>query len=239
MSRREVGRMLARLGVAGVFAVHLASCSGAGPTNPTPPTGAPPPPSPPSAGIRLVCQPSLLVGEASYCSASLTSATGQVTFVPPTAAWSVTPETVARIELSRVTGLAAGTATVRVVHEGQTAATDIAVKSEDGLVLTIATTQSSGKAGELATIDFFGYYSVVSADSGTLELVIKDAGGKHISTARRDVTRGAGQFLLQNHIVLPAGAGKACGEVFLRIAGRSVEPTGPVANTPACVTVTG
>jgi hypothetical protein len=231
--------MLARLCVAGVFAVHLGSCSGTGPTTPTPlpPIGSPP--TPPTAGIQLVCQPSLLVGEASYCSASFTRATGQVTLIPPTADWSVTPADVAKMELSRVTGLAAGTATVRLSYEGQSATTDIAVKAEDGLVLSIATTQSSGIAREQATIDFFGYYSVVSADSGTIELVIRAADGRHISTARKDVTRGGGQFLLQNHITLPPGAGKVCGEAFLRIAGRSVEPTGPVANTPVCVTVTG
>ena len=231
--------MLARLCVAGVLALHLGSCSGTGPTTPTPlpPIGSPP--TPPTVGIQLVCPPSLLVGEVSACSASFTSATGQVTFIPPTAAWSVTPAHVAKIELFRLTGLAAGTATVRVSHEGQSATADIAVKAEDGLVLTIATTQSSGIAREQATIDFFGYYSVVSADSGTIELVIRAADGRHISTARRDVSRGGGQFLLQNHITLPPGAGRVCGEMFLQIAGRSIEPTGPVANTPVCITVTG
>jgi hypothetical protein len=231
--------MLARLCVAGAFAVQLGSCSGTGPTTPTPPIGSPPTPPPQTSGIRLVCPSSLLVGEANACSATFTSAAGQVTFIPPTAAWSVTPADVAKIELSRVTGVAAGTATVRVTHEGQSATTDIAVKSEDGLVLTIATTQSSGIARESAAIDFSGYYSVVSADSGTLELVFRAADGRLLSTARREVTRGGGPFLIENRMLLPSGAGKVCGETSLRIGERYIEPTGPIAGTPVCITVTG
>lgn len=238
MPGSKVGHVLARLCVATVLAVQVGSC---GPTTPTPvsPVGSPPTPPGPTAGIRLVCQPSILVGEATACSASLTRTTGEVVFVPPTAAWSVTPAHVAKIELGRVTGLAAGTAVVSVSHEGYSATSDIAVRAEDGLVLTLATTQSSGIAGELATIDYLGYYSVVSADSGTIELVIRAADGRHISTARKDVARGGGQFLLQNHITLPRGAGRVCGEALLRIEGRVILPTGPVANTPVCVTVTG
>lgn len=229
--------MLARRGMAAACAMLLGSCSGTGPTTPTPPFGSPPPP--PASGIRLVCPPSLLVGEANVCTATFTSANGQVTSIPPTAAWSVEPADVARIELSRVTGLAAGTATVRVTHEGQSATADIAVKAEDGLVLALATTQSSGIAHESATIDFSGYYSVVSADSGTLELVFRAADGRTLSTARRDVSRGGGPFLLQNHMLLPSGAGRVCGEMSLRIGQRYVEPTGPIAGAAVCITVTG
>jgi hypothetical protein len=241
MMRSGIGRTLALFCVAEVLAVHLTSCGPSGaprltiPTGPTTPT-----PSPPTARIDVSCPTSLLVGESSACSASFIGATGQIEFITFTAAWSATPTEVLAIgEYSRITGRAAGTATVNVSYGGTSATANVVVKAEDGLVLTIATTQSSGRAGELATIDFFGYYSVVSADSGTIELVIRAADGRHISTARRDVTRGGGQFLLQNHFLLPPGAGRACGEASLLIAGRSVEPTGPVANTPVCVTVTG
>ena len=241
MMRRGIGRMLARLGGAGVLAVHLASCGPSGAPRLTMPTGpTTPTPSPPTARIDVSCPASLLVREGSSCSATFIAATGQIEFITFTAAWSAAPTEVLAIgEYSRITGRAAGTATVNVSYGGMSATANVVVKAEDGLVLTIATTQSSGIAREPATIDFFGYYSVVSADSGTIELVIRAADGRHISTARRDVTRGGGQFLLQNHFLLPPGAGKACGEVTLRIAGRVVEPTGPVANAPVCVTVTG
>lgn len=233
MMRSGIGRMLARFCVAGVLAVHLGSCGATGPTGPTGPTTPTPPP--PTGGLQIVCPASLLVGEASICSAAVIGATGRIESVTFTAAWSVTPtELVAIGGFGRITGLAAGTATVKVSYGGTSATADIVVKAEDGLVLTIATIQASGRAGDPAIIDFFGYYSVVSADSGTLEVVVRAADGRHVATARRDVTRGGGQFLLQNNFLMPAGAGRACGEASLRIAGRLVEPTGPVAR-PICI----
>lgn len=229
MMRSGAGHMLARLCLTGVLAVHLGSCGGGtGPKTPMTPTA-------PAARIELVCPPSLLVGESSACAATFFSATGQVEFVTFTAAWTVTPSAVASITAAaRLTGLAAGTATVRVEHSGVSSTASVAVRAEDGLVLTVATTQASGRAGEPATIDFFGWYSVVSADSGTLEVAVRAADGSTISTVRRDVARGGGSFLLQNNFLMPAGAGRACGEASLRISGQLITPTGPVAG-PVCI----
>jgi len=227
--------MLARFCVAGALALHLVGCGASGRTGPTGPTGSTtPPPEPPAGGIKLVCPTPLLVGQLDACSATASGANGQVSLINYVAAWSVAPAEVAEVDrFGAVTGRAAGTATVRVSHEGRSATADVVVRAVDGLVLAIATTQASGRAGELATIDFLGYYSVVSADSGTLELVVRSADGSHIATARRDVTRGGGQFLLQNNFQMPAGVGSVCGVASLRIAGRFVEPTGPVAR-PIC-----
>lgn len=227
MTRSGVGRMLARFCIAGVLAVHLGSCGGAGPTTPTPP--------PPTGGIQIVCPASLLVGQTGACSATATGANGQVEFITFTAAWSVTPSEVAEVDgVARVTGRTAGTATVRVSYGGKSATADVVVRAEDGLVVTIGTTQASGKAGEPAAIGFSGWYSVVSADSGTLEVVVRSADGRHIATAQRDVTRGGGAFLLENKFQMPAGVGSVCGIASLRISGRFVEPTGPVAR-PICI----
>lgn len=219
-----MGQLLTRLGVAGVLAVHLGSCGATGPTTPSPPSG----------GIALECPASLLVGERGVCTATYTGPTGQVSLISFASAWSATPDGVLAIDdRARLTGLAAGKATVRVAYEGKSATADIVVRAEDGLVLTIATIQASGRAGEPAVIDFFGYYSVVSADSGILEVVVRAADGTHISTTRRDVTRGGGAFLLQNGFQMPSGVGRVCGAASLQIAGRSIEPTGPVAR-PIC-----
>jgi hypothetical protein len=184
--------------------------------------------------MQLTCPASLLVGQQSVCTATVSEA-GQSALVSFTAAWSITPPDVAEIDATgRVTGLAAGTATVRASLSGRSATATVAVKAEDGLVVTIGTTQASGKAGEPAAIGFSGWYSVVSADRGILEVVVRTADGRFVSSVGRDVVRGGGSFGLTSNFTMPAGAGRVCGLASLRISGREVEPTGPLAR-PICI----
>lgn len=185
--------------------------------------------------MQLECPASLLVAQTGVCSATASDASGQFEFLTFIATWSVTPAEVAEVDgVARVTGRAAGTATVRASHNGRSATADIVVKAEDGLVVTIGTTQASGRAGEPAAIGFSGWYSVMSADRGVLEVVVRTADGRLIGSTGRDVTRGGGSFGLTSNFQMPAGVGSACGVVSLRISGAFVEPTGPLAR-PICI----
>ncbi len=224
MERRGAREVLLRSFLPALLAVQVGNCR-AGPTSPTPP----------AVGIHLECPPSLLIGQSGVCTATATSATGLTEFLTGLATWSVTPSEVAQSDgFGRVTGRSAGTATVRASYGEKAGAAEVVVKAEDGLVVTIGIAQGSGRVGEPATIGFSGWYAVVSGERGALAVVVRAGDGTLIVTAARDLQRGGGSFGLDASFRMPAGVGRVCGEASLRIDGRLIEPTGPLAR-PICI----
>ncbi len=227
MTRRRFGPAGRRYCFYAVI-VCMAGCGAAAPTAPTAPTAS-------ASGMRLVCPSSLLVGQTDVCSATMPDSNGRNPLVSFVASWSATPPGVVDIDnFSAVTGRSVGTATVRATYEGKSATAEVVVRAEDGLVVASASTQGGGRVGEPLTIGFYGYYSVVSADRGTLTVVIRTGDGTVLGTAAQDAIRGGGRFALTNTIPMTTGTGRLCGTAGLRIAGRDVEPTGPLAR-PICI----
>lgn len=220
--RGRVGHTIRRY-IVSTAALCLVGCGAAGPT-------APSPNPPPGGGLRVACPSSLLVGETGACAAS----SGE-TNVSQVAAWSSAPSEIAGVDqFARVTGKAAGAATVSASYGGRTATASVSVRAEDGLVVALGTTQGSGRVGETVAIGFSGWYSVVSAELGNVTVTMGSADGRVLSSSVRAVARGGGPFALTASTPMAAGAGRICGTATLRISSTDLPATGPL-SAPLCI----
>jgi hypothetical protein len=201
--------------LASVAILGMAACGGNGATTPSPTS---------VAGDRLLafttsCHAALLIGERAPCVAVASYASGQQPVVSFDSTWSSSrPDVVAVDNLGTSTGKSAGQATVTASYQGRQATAVIVVTEEDALRI------DSGQAdqgvftpGSTVTMWLQGYYSVASAATGRLHLMITDQTGIITTTAPLTVAKGGDFFLLSSTFVVPDTSVEVCRTAVLEV----------------------
>ncbi len=168
--------------------------------------------------LEVVCPPTLLIGEPRACAAFEQFQSQPAREVTPAAIWTTSRTDIVTMgPWSLVTGRSVGQADIVAAYQGRQGTTSIQVIAEDAIRVRSAAEQGPFQRGSTATMVLQGYYSVASADTGRLFLLITDQNG---TVARSDpsiVARGGGGFALLKTFVIPDTSTEVCRTAILEV----------------------
>lgn len=217
-----------------LFTALATGCGGnATPTSPSGPGNSE------VVGLDVSCPATLLVGEQGPCVAVARLRSGQATAVSPSAVWSSTQPTVVSVDaIGTIQGRSGGQAVISARYEGRDGNTvEINVVEQDALRVRAAIDQGDFRRGSAVTMSLLGSYSVASADTGSLSLVISDQEGTITTTPPSTVSRGGSSFLLSSNFVIPQRSDRICRTAILEVGSVTVaEPTSHALEL-RCITV--
>lgn len=170
------------------------------------------------SAVQVICPATLLVGETSACEARAHVQSQPTRDVTSTATW-VSPSTDV-VQIPRwglVIGRAAGQVDIQATYEGRTGSAPIRVIAEDAIRIRAGAEQGSFQRGTTVTMWLQGYYSVASADSGRLSLLITDQDGTVAKLDPRIVARGGDSFVLSKEFVIPSTSTEVCRTAILEV----------------------
>ena len=214
-----------KLRIGCVLALLTASACGGSSSSPTAPGGGAPSDV---LAVEVTCPASLLIGQRGPCVAVARLRSGQMPLVGPIANWTSTrPDIVAVDTPGVVSGRSAGQASVSASYGGQQAAAAVAVTEEDALRIDNGQAQGGDfRPGSTVTLWLQGYYSVASADTGTLSLRITDQARTITTTTPIVKAKGGDFFLLSSTFVIPADSVEVCRTAVLEVGSKTIaEPS--------------
>lgn len=177
--------------------------------------------------LHVGCQATIFVGEQAPCTAAVVQGESQ-TYSTMAATWSSLQPDILDIDAPGVVrGRAPGTAGVLAKHQGLEGVAQVSVVFEDGLRVTGAAEQGDFRVGAQVTLFIQGVYSVASAPSGRLELLITNQDGLAVAAGDQRTVTGTDAFVVSMTFRVPDGATRLCRQARLRVGSTSfVEPTG-------------
>lgn len=182
------------------------------------------------SAVEVICPATLLIGETSACEARAhfqSQATRDVTI---TATWVSPSSDVVHIpRWGLVIGRAAGQVDIQASYEGRTGTAPIRVLAEDAIRVRSAGEQGSFQRGTTVTMVLQGYYSVASADSGRLSLLITDQDGTVAMLDPMIVGRGGDGFVLSKTFIIPGRSTEVCRTAILEVGSVIVAQPQPTA----------
>lgn len=209
---------------ASILLVSLAvACSGSStPTSPSGPGGSE------VIGLDVSCPATLLLGQQGPCVAVARLESGQPSAVSPSAVWSSSrPEVVAVDAIGTVQGRSAGQAVISARYRGREGNTvSILVVVQDALRVQAALDHGDFRRGSTVTMSLLGHYSIESAETGRLSLMISDQDGPITTTSPSMVDKGGSSFFLSSSFVVPQRSEQVCRTAILEVGSITVtEPT--------------
>lgn len=205
MSRARHDRVLLRF-TAAVALFTLTSCQA-----PTSPDGG--------DSLNVICPATLLIGEVSACEAVVQSQTQPWRDVTPAATWTALRTDIVSVgPWSLVAGRAAGQGEIAASYQGRTGGASIAVIAEDAIRIRAAAEQGPFRRGVTVTMFLQGYWSVASADTGRLFLLITDQDGTTVASSDPlTVAKGGTGFVLSKAFVIPDTSTAVCRTAILEV----------------------
>jgi hypothetical protein len=199
------------------------ACSGSStPTSPSGPGGSE------VVGLDVSCPATLLPGQQGPCVAVRRLRSGQTSAVSPSAVWSSSqPDVVAVDAIGTVQGRSAGQAVISARYGGREGNTvSILVVVQDALRVQAAVDQGDFRRGSTVTLSLLGHYSVASAETGRLSLMISDQEGPITTTLPSTVNNGGSSFFLSSSFVVPQRSDQVCRTAILEVGSVTLtEPT--------------
>ena len=189
-------------------------------------------PSGPS--FDVVCPATLLVGLTGYCFA-LVRGTQQAL----DATWTSSDPSVASFGplAGSLKGRSAGQVVATATYQGKSESVSVSVLAEDVLQVSASTFQGTFQAGNSVMMGVVGAYGVASAESGQLNLVIRDQNDAVVSMSPPQlVPNGGDTFVIHLPFVIPAGTTRLCRSAVLQIGAVTLTAAGPPETHP-CVDV--
>lgn len=102
----------------------------------------------------------------------------------------------------------------------------VLVVAQDALRVQAAVDHGDFRRGSTVTMSLFGHYSVVSADTGRLSLMISDQEGPITTTIPSTVNKGGTSFFLSSSFAVPERSEQVCRTAVLEVGSvRIAEPT--------------
>lgn len=214
-----------------VVLLSITACSGAHGLAPSPSESA-------LVSVEVRCLTPLLIGEVESCVAIAHLSSGEAPSVHADS-WSASPPGIVTIdEQGAVRATQDGQAVVTATYRGSKADTVVSVSKADAIRLSSLSPASALSVGKSVTFRATGFYSVDSAPTGLLSLVVRDQSGPLTSTSPVVLARGGDAFALATSLVVSASSTRLCQTVVLMV-GTSVviAPSGPSAEVVGCVNV--
>lgn len=184
------------------------------------------------------CPTTLSVGEVSACRVVAALVGGVSLDATPKARWSSSNPPILRVEaLGLLLARSTGQATVSAAFRGQVGSHAIGIGggAEDRLRVDARVDQGTFEVGADAEFSLLGFYSVVSASSGQLNLQVSDQSRAVIATTPVVVPRGGDSFQLTARFRIPTSSTRVCPVAILRVG--SVTLTEPSDGQRYCITV--
>jgi hypothetical protein len=168
--------------------------------------------------IDVTCPATLLIGETSACGARASLQSQPVRDVTALATWvSLRTDIVSMPQWSLVVGRSAGQADIEASYEGRKGTASVRVIAEDAIRIRSAAEQGSFQRGTTVTMVLQGYYSVASADTGRLFLLITDQDSTVAQSDPLTVSRGGDGFVLSKTFVIPETSTEVCRTAILEV----------------------
>lgn len=216
-----------------IAALASSSCTRAVTASPTSPST----PSIPAGRLEIACASPIFVSEVSPCGVVWTEA-GVSRDVSTAAILTSSRPAIVEVESAGfIAGRAAGDAVVTARYRDIEAAAPVMVQFIDGLRATSALERVDPRPGGTASIILAGFYSVATASTGRLELVISDQRGFAVAVAGQRTVSGAGRFSLSIDMRVPDGATRLCRAARLTVGSEVFSEPKPD-NTPfSCIEI--
>lgn len=200
-------------------------------------TGLPTAPSGPSGRLEIGCTSPIFVSEVAPCGVVWTEVTGSRD-VSTAATLTSSRATVVEVGAPGfIVGRGAGEALVTARYREIEASAAVVVQSIDGLRATSALERGEFRPETTATILLNGYYSVVTASTGRLELVITDQRGFAVAVGGQTTVSGAGRFSLSVDLRVPTSATRLCRAARLTVGSGVFSEPKPDSTPFSCIEV--